>query len=447
MLQMSQRDRDRLVVIRQVSEGRLSVTRGGQLLRLGRKQMGRLRDRYLEEGDAAVISRHRGRRPNNAKPETLKAAALERARRPIFRDFGATLLSEHLERDPEIGWIHPATLRLWLIEAGIRTVRRRGQRHRKARLRRAAIGELVQMDGSDHAWFEDRHRGRLTLLKMVDDATNRLLMARFVERENGPACRQLIIDYLKQYGRPVAIYADKAGHFGQQTRPHTPNLELEERDPVATESIIRRGLEALNIGLILAHSPQAKGRVERDFGTSQDRLVKELRVAGIETMEAGNTFLEEVYMPFWNERFAVPPAVSRDAHRRLPARSDLERLFAETWTRSVAKDFTIRWKHRRLQIPKHQARGLRPKAKIIVEHRLDGSTRFRFDNRYLDLEPVAERPPQKPKTPPAPHLHSLPPRPGPNHPWLKNGSLLAKPALIARLRSTPAASRPALSTP
>jgi hypothetical protein len=174
------------VVVRQVAQKRLSVTRGGELLRLSRKQMGRLRDRFVEEGDSAVIPRHRGRRPNDAKPDTLKAAALERARWPIFRDFGPTLLSEHLERDPQIGWIHPATLRLWLIEAGIRTVRRRGQRHRKARQRRAAIGELVQMDGSDHAWFEDRHPRRLTLLKMVDDATNQLLMARFVERRTGP---------------------------------------------------------------------------------------------------------------------------------------------------------------------------------------------------------------------------------------------------------------------
>ncbi len=166
-------------------------------------------------------------------------------------------------------------------------------------------------------------------------------------------------------------------------------VPLSERDPEPTDSIIRRALRELNIELILAHSPQAKGRVERNFGTSQDRLVKELRVRGISTYDEANQFLEQVYIPFWNERFALEPADPSDVHRRLSKRTDLERLFAETHTRTVANDFTIRYESRRLQIPKSQARGIRPGQKVTIELRLDGSVRYRWNERYLDLEAVA----------------------------------------------------------
>jgi hypothetical protein len=401
-----------------------------------------------------VIHGLRGRRPNNAKPEGIRRRALERACEPLFEGFRPTLLAEHLSQDPEIGALNAHTLRAWLIEDGLWKPRRRGQRHRKARPRRAAFGELIQWDSSDHAWFEDRYPGRLTLIQMHDDATNRLLMARFVPRDDGAVNRQIAIDYLRRWGRPVAFYTDKAGHFGQQTRP-VSSVPLQERDAKMTQSIIRAGLEALNVELILAHSPQAKGRVERNFGTSQDRLVKELRVRAISTIEEGNRFLDEVYIPFWNQRFAVEPADPRDAHRPLPKKADLERLFAETQTRTVAHDFTIRYKNHRLQIPKSQARRIQPGQTLTIERRLDGSTRFRHENRYLELEPVAE--PQKPaarpkrralkKPTPRSNYRPVPPVPGPDHPW-RRGALIANPTKLAKWRATtPAASRRALSSP
>jgi hypothetical protein len=189
--------------------------------------------------------------------------------------------------------------------------------------------------------------------------------------------------------------------------------------------------------------------VERDFGTSQDRLVKEMRVRGIYTIEEGNRFLEEFYIDYWNERFAVEPADPRDAHRQLPKKFDLDRMFAETVSRTVNNDFTIRLENRRLQIPKHQARGIMPGQKLNVEFRHDGSTRFRHQRRYLELEPVAELPEpspmnfnqrtasvQKPKRPPPP------PRPGPDHPWRKSGSLVANPRALARYKALAAASEP-----
>lgn len=452
MLQMSQRDRDRLVVVRQVAAGKMAVSRAAQVLGLSRRQVYRLVERFHEEGDGAVVHRARGRPPNNAKDGALRVRALERARDPIFEGFGPTLLREHLIREPALAaldTVHVTTFRLWMIQDGRWKARRRGQRHRKARPRRAAVGELIQMDGSDHAWFEDRYPGRLCLLKMIDDATNRLMMARFVPRETGAACRQLIVDYLRTHGRPVALYTDKAGQFGKDIRFFTPHTPLEERESEATDSIIRRALKTLNVDLILANSPQAKGRVERDFGTSQDRLVKELRVAGISTIEEGNAFLDAVFIPFWTERFAVPPAVAKDAHRPLAKRVDLDRLFSETCTRSVAADYTFRWANRRYQIPKHQARGIAPRTKITVETQLDGTTGFWFGNRRLDVQLVAELPKALPRPRPAPSPvaarppkpRPAPPRPGPDHPWRRANQ---RDVQRARLR---AAARLAPSTP
>ena len=300
--------------------------------------------------------------------------------------------------------------------------------------------------------------GKFVLIKMHDDATNRLLMARFVPRDNGAANRGVVIDYLRRYGRPVAFYTDKAGHFGQWTRS-VSKTPLQEREAKRTESIIRQALAELNVGLIQAHSPQAKGRIERNFGTDQDRLIKEMRVLGISTLEDGNRYLEEIYVDYWNDRFAVEPAKARNAHRKLPKRADLEALFSETLTRSVNNDFTIRYDNQRWQIPKDQARDIRPRHKITVEIRLDGSIHFRFERRYLQLEPVqqvlkagprndtglkATKPPKQ-KTSPKPR--PTPPRPGPDHPWRQGTRLIASPRAIARHRSRRAALQPAPSSP
>jgi hypothetical protein len=345
-----------------------------------------------------------------------------------------------------------------MIQEGLWEKKSRKARHRKARPRRAAFGELIQWDSSDHAWFEERVPGRFVLIKLHDDATNRLLMARFVPVDDGAANRQIGIDYLKRHGRPVAFYTDKAGHFGQWTRP-VSKTPLEEREVKRTSSIIRRGLGELNVELIQAHSPQAKGRIERNFGTDQDRLVKEMRLLGISTFEEGNRYLEEVYIDYWNDHFAVEPAVARNAHRKLPKKADLEALFAETQTRTVNHDFTIRYDNRKWQIARSQARGIRPGHKITVEIRLDGTTHFRFNRRYLDLDVVeilkgsGPRPTKAPKTRrPAvkesgPRPRPIPPKPGPDHPWRKHNRLVANPRAIAKYRSKQAAAQPAPSSP
>ncbi len=436
---MSLRDRDRLVVLRRVAEGSLRPCRGAERLGLSRRHFRRLLRRFEAEGDAGVTHRARGRPSNHRIPDAIRHRVLERVREPLFHDFGPTLLAEHLSRDLEIGPVNPHTLRRWMIEAGLWEVNRRKARHRQARPRRVAVGELIQLDTSDHAWLEDRYPGRLGLIKAVDDATNRLLMARFIPRETGAANRQLIVDYLERHGRPLAFYTDRAVHFANARR-HASRLPPEERETEPTLSIIRRGLEALGIDLILAYSPQAKGRIERDFGTSQDRLVKELRLAGISTLEAANRFLEEVYLPFWNERFAVAPADPSDAHRPLPKGADLQRLFAETEERTISNDFTIRYRNQRLQIRQGESEAICPGQKISVERRLDGTTHFRWRERYLTLETVGEFRPRgphhelpktasrtskatnaKPKAPTR-KARRKPPKPAPNHPWRQFGT-------------------------
>jgi hypothetical protein len=220
----------------------------------------------------------------------LREKALGKSRQELYRDFGPTLLSEHLERDPLIGYVSPSTLRLWMIEDGLWKVKRQGKRHRTRRERRAAFGEMVLMDTSIHAWLEDRSSEEIVLIALIDDATSRLT-ARFFPRDTGAANRQLIVDYLQSHGRMGALYTDRAGHF----KVHFRAKQRREQDQEEALTLIRRALDALDIELILALSPQAKGRVERLFKTLQDRLIKEMRVAGIASMEQANGFLQEVF--------------------------------------------------------------------------------------------------------------------------------------------------------
>ncbi len=233
------------------------------------------------------------------------------------------------------------------MEAGLWERRRKRAKHRSRRHRRLALGELAQWDSSVHRWLEDRYPGELVLISIHDDATNRLMAARFVRKDDGAENRRAIIDYLRAHGRPLAVYTDRAGHFGQKRSKGKPR----------TESIISRALAELGVEMILAGSPQAKGRVERSFGTAQDRLVKEMRVAGISTIEEANRYLERTWMPLWNERFAKEPGEPVDAHRPLPEEADLDALFAEKAERVVARDFTVRYKNRHWQIPEAMSGG------------------------------------------------------------------------------------------
>lgn len=443
MLTLSQRERDRLVILRQVRDGTISVSEGARRLRLDRRHFRRLLRRFEQEGDRAVVHRSRGRRPNNAKDDALRARVLETARAPLYHDFGPTLLAEHLARDPQIGVVHPHTLRRWLIAAQVWVPTQQGKRHRRRRERRSAFGELVLMDTSIHRWLEERSTEEIVLIALIDDATSRLY-ARFFRRDTGAANRHLLVDYLSRYGRMGALYTDRAGHF----QAHFRAKERKATDQPEALTLIRRALDALDVELILALSPQAKGRVERLFKTLQDRLLKELRVAGVSSLEGANRFLDEVFLPFWNARFTVEPATAADAHRPLPDRTDLLRLFAETEERVIRADFTFRYRNTHYQIERSEAEAAMPSTCVTIEQRVDGTTRWRWRECYLSPTPLSALP--RPASPPEPSPpEPTVPRPlsgaagkpvPPNHPWRRF------PVRVGRGRGLPRAPSPVVAS-
>ena len=418
MLTLSLRERDRIAVLREVEDGLLSPARGAKKLGLSCRQFRRLRRRAEAEGDSAVIHRLRGKPSNHQLDPAVRARALERAAEPVFHDFGPTLLAEHLSRDRSIGRLLPHTLRDWMIDAGLWCVRERKLHHRSHRDRRAAYGELVQMDTSIHPWFEERSVEQPVLIAMIDDATSRL-HARFAPSDTGRANRELIVSYLERFGRMGALYVDRASHFRSQTKKRM----LADKPPMS--SVIKRALDGLDIKLISALSPQAKGRVERLFGTLQDRLLKEMRVAGISTIEAANEFLNDSFVPFWNDRFVVKPQLSEDFHRALPEGINLAETFADIYPRLIRPDFTIRYENTYYQLPRNEARPTMPGTQLNVLRNLDGTLSFNWRNCRVDLVALDG-------LPPTPHqekqrlssVKSSHPNPK-NHPWRRDAMRFA----------------------
>jgi len=441
VLSLSQSERDRLVVLHQVRQKQLTLSEGARRCGVGRRHFRRLLRRFEREGDGVVVHGLRGRPSNRRLDGVLRERALAVARDPLYGDFGPTLLSEHLARDHALvvaAW----TLRRWMIEAGLWTATPQRSHHRRQRERRAARGELVLMDTSIHDWLEGRGTEAMVLIAMIDDATSRLF-ARFFPRDTGAANRHLIVAYLEQFGRMGALYTDRAGHF----QAHFRARERREKDQEEALTLIRRGLGALEIELILALSPQAKGRVERLFGTLQDRLIKEMRVAGVADMAEANRFLEEQFIPFWERRFTVQARESTDAHRPLAQGCDLLQVFAETEQRVIRNDFTFRYKNAHFQIEASEADGGMPSHRITIEKRLDGSTHFRWQERYL--EPT--RLPEAPHGPEPDKAAPLTPRPlsgaagkpiPPTHPWRQAQARDVALALARKSRRAPAVPRP-----
>ena len=328
---MSDGELSRLEVLRDLDRKRLTTEAAAQLLGLERRQVFRLLKAYRAEGAAGLISKRRGRRSNRRKPEVLRQAALALIRERYW-DFGPTLAAEKL------GELHGITLgretlRLWMIEAELWVDRKqRRKRVHQPRSRRDCVGELVQVDGCEHWWFEDRGP-QCTLLVFIDDATGRLMHLQFVESESTFAYFHAARAYLEAWGKPIAFYSDKHGVF----RVNHPGA-------LGGDGMTQfgRALHALNIDIICANSSQAKGRVERAHKTLQDRLVKELRLAGVCTLAEGNARLP-AFMADYNARFAKPPANKKDLHRPLRAGDDLEDAFAWKEQRRLSQALTLQY--------------------------------------------------------------------------------------------------------
>lgn len=409
-LRMSCKERERLKLMEQVEQKGLSQKEAGRLMGLSERQVRRLVKRYREQGDAGLVHRLRGRESNRKIPRVRREAALALLRER-YSDFGPTLAAEYLEKDSGL-CLSRETLRGWMIEERLWKCRRRREPKRQRRPRRACLGELVQMDTSLHDWLEGRGE-QAVLIAMIDDATSRVF-ARFFPTDSTETNLSLLRDYVRRYGRPVALYADKASHF---------RVNLKKNGEIrAGRTQIGRALAQLDIEYIPAHSPQAKGRVERLFGTLQDRLVKALRLENIGTLEAANAFLQKPFLPEFNRRFTVPASHPFDAHRAVKGFS-LAAILCPHQRRLVANDFTIRFENQSYQILKEDIRpGLRG-ARVDVEQRLEGPLKIRWKDRYLCYRQIdTTEPPPRAGTPVGRRPPSVPARPGkhrpaPDHPW------------------------------
>jgi transposase len=428
VLWMTQKDRDRLKILHEVEKGHLTQKQAGVQVKLSERWVRKLLARLREEGDGGILHRLRGRPSKRRLPEAVRQKVVKVVKRE-YADFGPTLAAEYLAERHGVK-LSKETLRQILMAAGVwKRKRRRVEEVHVWRARRACWGELVQWDTSEHDWLEGRGP-KLYLLAMVDDATSRAC-ARLGEHDTTEENFRLLRTYLEQWGRPGEYYTDKDSLF-TVNRP-VPQAE-DEAWPEA-ETQIGRALKELGISWAPAHSPQAKGRIERFFGTAQDRLVKGMRKAGVRTLQEANTYLQQEYLPLWNHRFTVEPANPTDAHRPLGAEHDLAAILSHVEERVVAKDYTIRYNCRQYQLT-HTGifPGLRG-ATVRVEEREDHSVWVRFRDRYLTVAAGASTPDGNELAISTPACNS--PRPAPSKPgssWMKGFDLRKSPPLWKIIR-------------
>jgi transposase len=371
---LSQRELDILKALAPVLDGSRTQAEAARLLDLTPRHVRRLVARLRAGGDKALTHGLRGRPSNRQADADLRQRALH-TYRTHFHDFGPTLACEKLaELDLRVG---TETLRRWLIEEGLWQPRRQRDPHRRRRPRRECFGELVQMDTSIHDWAEGRGES-MVLVNMIDDATSRVLSG-FYEGETVEAHFDLLGRWLRRHGRPVALYTDRDSIFEYQSKGRG--------DPDGLTQF-GRALQELGIGLILARSPQAKGRVERFFETAQDRWVKEMRLAGVTTRPQANALARARLIPEFNRRFAVTPASANDAHRPLGKGHNLAAILSAQHERVVTNDYTVRFENRIYQVGKPIYPGLRG-GRVVIELRLDGTMALRFGDKYLGFEEVA----------------------------------------------------------
>jgi hypothetical protein len=364
---MTQKERDVLKVMHTVLAGERTQAEAARLLDLSTRQVRRICRKLERDGDAALVHGLRGR-PSNHRPEPAFQRAVLQAYRARYADFGPTFASEKLAQEGlHVG---PQTLRRWLLTEGLWQRRRRRDPHRSRRPRRACFGELVQMDASEHDWLQGRGE-EVVLISMIDDATN-CVLARFYPATTTESHLDLLGRWLRLYGRPLALYTDRHSIFEPQDKGRAlPDAETQ----------FGRALRELEVGLIRARSPQAKGRIERSFGTAQDRWVKELRLAGVTSCTEANRVLGRL-LPGHNRRFRKPAREAADAHRSLGPGHDLKAILSLQEERVVANDYTIRFRNRFYQLLPPVYPGERG-GRVVIEQRLDGRMAIRFRGHYL----------------------------------------------------------------
>lgn len=409
ILRMSGKERKRMVLVGEVKQGRISVAEAGRVMGLSYRQAKRIWQRFKKEGDAGLVHRSRGRVGVRRKAARFRQRVLARYQER-YPDFGPTLAAEKLGEEGLR--LDHETLRRWLVEKGLWQTGRKRQRHRVWRERKESFGQMVQLDGSHHDWFEGR-REKAVLMVMVDDATNRTV-ARFFEEETTRASYDVFEAWVGRYGLPASLYVDRDSIYRCE---RVARVE-EQKAGQEPQTQFGRAMKELGVELILAHSPQAKGRVERRNGLLQDRLVKEMRLAGIKSLEKGNAFLDERFLPALNEKFNVQARSKYNAHRQ-PVRN-LDEVLSWEESRVVSQDWTVVWNGLWYQIqPEHERLNLA--ARTVTARQLrSGSLQWIYKGKKLRVSELPERPARAKPEPRRVGRTQLT-KPAKEHPWRQGG--------------------------
>jgi hypothetical protein len=414
---MSRQERERLKIMAGVKAAAVTLVTAAGLMGVCYRQSKRIWRRYQDQGDAGLVHRLRGKPSARRKPSELRAQVLALCAEERYEGFGPTLMAEQLLKARLV--VDHETLRRWRIATNQHTVRRRKQPHRQWRERKACFGEMVQLDGSHHDWFEGRGP-KCVLMVMVDDATNRM-HCRFFEEETTRASYEVLAGWIQQHGLPGSLYVDRDSIYRCEGQPSIAE-QLAGKPP---QTQFGRAMEQLGIKLILANSPQAKGRVERMNGTLQDRLVKELRLAGINDLASANRFLAGKYLRGFNRKFARAARQPLDAHRQNTRK--LQEVLSWETERVVQGDWTVTCEGKRYQLdPRHEALSL-VRRKVLVRTRRDGRVQLVYQGRQLQWRALPEGSVRKPL--PAKQARAArqakpkkaPQTPPKNHPWRRDG--------------------------
>lgn len=382
---MSQRELTRLEIIQRLLQKEYSNAHAAELLRLCVRQVKRLKKKVRRLGAAGLIHASRGRVGHHRLDQSEHETIVELLRKH-YHDFKPTFAAEKLHERHHIDH-DPKTIRSIMIQEHLWTPKkvRAGSEHRSWRLRRSSFGEMQQFDGSYEYWFEDR-APKCCLLASIDDARGTITKAQFALHEGVVPVFTFWREYLQTHGKPLSIYMDKFSTYKMPERWIVQNHDLKTQ--------FQRAMSELGIEPIFAHSPQAKGRVERLFETLQDRLVKELRLQGISTMEEGTRFLKEIFIPKFNAQFGVEPRSTTDSHRSLTAKEqqNMDAVFSRQYERTIGNDFTVSFHNHWYQITKDQPVTVCKKDAVTIEERLGGSVWIRLRGKYLHYALLQERP-------------------------------------------------------
>jgi hypothetical protein len=403
----------RAAVLAQVKTGAWTLVEGAERMEISYRQAKRLWKRYQKGAAAGLVHGSAGRESNRAKPKKVRAKAVRLIRKKYSGEigvrFGPTLAAEHLASEDQIE-LSATTVRRWMLAEGLWSGARKGRQHRKRRERREHFGELIQLDGSFHEWLEGRGP-RGCLMNLVDDATSTTL-CRLGEQETIWAAVGVLMAWMKKYGVPRALYTDWKNVYMREPTAK----ELLHGTSAVTQ--FGRMCGHLGIRIIAAGSPEAKGRVERNHGTHQDRLVKKMRRRKIATHQAVNQYLEQEYCDDHNRRFAVDAASEVDYHLPAPSARRLREIFRLETERVLGNDWVIRHNNRFYQVEGDSANYAPAKSRVLICEWEDGSMEIHYRGRKLSCHEIAERP-GKQAVQSTRRPSPAPPMPPPNHPWRK----------------------------